>query len=129
MTNVAGASLDIADAPVAATATYVVWSFLYLAVPLAAGGRTSGGATLGLRVVRGDGRDLDPRHAVVRVLAFPLSFVLFGACFLLILLRRDRRALHDVVADTAVVYSWDARAARLRFLAQAPGPARPRPEP
>ena len=52
----------------------------------------------------------------VRVLALPLSFLLFGLGFLLILLRRDRRALHDLIASTAVVYAWDARAARLRFL-------------
>ena len=119
--NVLGASFDIADAPLVATGTFVVWSFLYLAVPLAASGRTFGSAVLGLRVVRGDGRDLDPRHAVLRVVVFPLSFLLFGAGFVPILLRRDRHALHDLIADTAVVYSWDARAARVRFLAKAPG--------
>ena len=27
-------------------------------------------------------------------------------------------ALHDVIAGTAVIYSWDARAARLRFLSR-----------
>jgi hypothetical protein len=26
--------------------------------------------------------------------------------------------LHDVIAGTAVIYSWDARAARLRFLSR-----------
>ena len=31
---------------------------------------------------------------------------------------RGRRALHDVIAGTAVIYSWDARAARLRFLSR-----------
>jgi hypothetical protein len=35
-----------------------------------------------------------------------------------ILLGRDRRALHDVIAGTAVVYTWDARAARLGFLSR-----------
>ncbi len=53
---------------------------------------------------------------MIRVLALPLSFLLFGLGFLLILLRRDRRALHDLIARTAIVYAWDARAARLRFL-------------
>ena len=119
--NVLGASFDIADAPVAASVAFAVWSFLYFAVPLAASGRTFGSAILGLRVVRADGGDLDPRHAVIRVLAFPLSFLLFGLGFLLILLRRDRRALHDLIGGTAVVYAWDARAARLRFLARDPG--------
>ena len=27
-------------------------------------------------------------------------------------------ALHDVIAGTAVIYSWDARAARLRYLSR-----------
>jgi uncharacterized RDD family membrane protein YckC len=54
----------------------------------------------------------------VRTLAFPLSFLLLGLGFAGILLGRDRRALHDSIAGTAVVYAWDARAARLRFLAR-----------
>ena len=94
----------------------VVWAFFYCAYPLAAAGRTFGMAVVGVRAVRADGRDLDTRHAIVRVLAFPLSFLLFCLGFVLILLRRDRRALHDLIASTAVVYAWDARAARLRFL-------------
>jgi hypothetical protein len=49
---------------------------------------------------------------------FPLSFLLFGLGFLGILVQREHRALHDLIAGTAVVYSWDARAARLRFLAR-----------
>jgi uncharacterized RDD family membrane protein YckC len=61
----------------------------------------------------------------------PLTFLTLGIGFLPIVLGRHRRALHDLLAGTAVVYSWDARAARLRFLARrrpgepeaAPGPA------
>ena len=47
-----------------------------------------------------------------------LSFLLFCAGFLGILVQREHRALHDLIAGTAVVYAWDARAARLRFLAR-----------
>ena len=61
---------------------------------------------------------------MLRTLAFPLSFLLFGLGFTGILFQRDRRALHDMIAGTAVVYSWEARAARLRFLDRpSPGPA------
>ena len=49
---------------------------------------------------------------------FPLSFLLMGAGFLGILVQREHRALHDLIAGTAVIYAWDARAARLRFLAR-----------
>jgi uncharacterized RDD family membrane protein YckC len=72
----------------------------------------------GLRVVRANGSPVRGHQAVLRVLALPLSFVTLGIGFLLIVLRRDHRALQDLVGGTAVVYGWDARAARLRFLAR-----------
>jgi uncharacterized RDD family membrane protein YckC len=75
-------------------------------------------ALLGLLVVRADGTTLDPLHAIVRALVFPLNFVLFGLPFLIILVQREHRGLADFIARTAVIYSWDARAARLRFLAR-----------
>lgn len=95
----------------------VVWGFLYFWVPLAMAGRTPGMALIGLQVVRRDGSNLDAGHAALRVLTLPLSFLTLGIGLLGIVFGREHRALHDVVADTAVVYAWDARAARLRFLA------------
>ena len=56
------------------------------------------------------------------MLVTPLSFLVFFAGIWLILFRRDRRALHDVIAGTAVVYGWDACSARFRFLAKQPPP-------
>ena len=108
--------VHLAESSVAARIAFVLWAFLAMAYPLAAAGRTVGMAIVGVRAVRADGHDLDRRHAVLRVIALPLSFLLLGFGFVLILLRRDRRALHDLIASTAVVYAWDARAARLRFL-------------
>ena len=97
---------------------YAVWGFSYFAYSWAASGRTVGMALFGVRVVRDDGTDASGRRAVVRTLALPLSFLLLGLGFLGILLGGQRRALHDVIAGTAVIYSWDARAARLRFLSR-----------
>ena len=77
-------------------------------------------AILGMRVVCADGRIVDPWRGVVRALVFPLSFLLFGLGFLGILVGREHRALHDVIAGTTVVYSWDARSARLGFLTRQP---------
>ena len=108
----------LSEAPVVSKVALVVWVFVYFAYPLAASGHTFGMAAFGVRAVRADGGDLGAWHAVLRILALPLSFLLLGLGFLLILLRRDRRALHDLIAGSAVVYSWDARAARLRFLAR-----------
>ena len=97
---------------------FVAWEFLYFAYSWAASGKTAGMAMFGVRVVRPDGTDASGRQAVVRTLALPLSFLLLGLGFLGIVLGDKRRALHDVIAGTAVVYSWDARAARLRFLSR-----------
>ena len=83
-----------------------------------ASGKTFGMAVFGVRVVQPDGTDASWRQAIVRTLALPLSFLLLGLGFLGILVGDRRRALHDVIAGTAVVYSWDARAARLRFLSR-----------
>jgi uncharacterized RDD family membrane protein YckC len=97
---------------------FVGWEFLYFAYSWSASGKTAGMALFGVRVVRPDGTDASGRQAVVRTLALPLSFLLLGLGFLGIVLGDKRRALHDVIAGTAVVYSWDARAARLRFLSR-----------
>ncbi len=96
---------------------YAAWEFIYFAYSWAASGRTAGMA-LFVRVVRDDGTGASARRAVVRTLAFPLSFLFLGLGFTGILLGGRRRALHDVIAGTAVIYSWDARAARLRFLSR-----------
>lgn len=97
---------------------FVGWQFAYYAYSWAASGKTLGMALIGVRVVRQGGAPAGVRHAVVRTLAFPLSFLLFGLGFAGILVGSERRALHDVIAGTVVVYAWDARAARLRFLAR-----------
>ena len=89
-------------------------SFLYCAYPLAMSGRTLGMTLFGLRVVRDDGSGLNGRHAIVRVLAFPLSILTLGVGILLILLRRDRCALHDLIADTVVVYDRNMPRPKIR---------------
>lgn len=102
---------------------FVAWLFFYFGYSWAASGKTFGNAVVGIRVVRADGAALDPWRGALRAAAFPLSFLLFGLGFAGILLQRERRALHDLIAGSAVVYSWDARAARLRFLAREAEPA------
>jgi uncharacterized RDD family membrane protein YckC len=109
---------------------YGCWSFVYFAYSWAASGKTFGMAVLGVQLVSREGEPAGPRRAIVRTLVFPLSFLLFGLGFAGILVGRERRALHDVIAGTAVVYAWDARAQRLRFLARddlARVPAQPGP--
>jgi uncharacterized RDD family membrane protein YckC len=97
---------------------FIVWWIVYYAYPWAVSGKTLGMALFGIRVVRRDGSRARPGNAVKRALALPLSFLTFGIGFLPIIFGKERRALHDAIAGTAVVYSWDARGARLRFLAR-----------
>ncbi len=97
---------------------FVAWQFFYFGYSWAVSGRTFGMAALGLRVVRADGAGLDPWRGVARALLFPLSFLFLGLGFVGILVQREHRALHDLIAGSAVIYAWDARAARLRFLAR-----------
>jgi uncharacterized RDD family membrane protein YckC len=106
---------------------YVVWAFIYFAHWWGLNGKTPGGGLFGVQVLTDDGRDVSGRRAIGRALAFPLSFLILCLGFLGILLGDRRRALHDVIAGTVVVYSWDARAARLRFLSRPQYSAPPAP--
>src|SRR5215831_393913 len=115
---VTGKSIDFNRSDTWVVIAYLAWGFIYFAHFWGLNGRTAGGALFGLQVLTGDGGDVSGRRAIGRTLAFPLSFLILGLGFLGILLGDQRRALHDVIAGTVVVYSWDARAARLRFLSR-----------
>jgi uncharacterized RDD family membrane protein YckC len=78
----------------------------------AATGRTPGKALLGVRVTRTDGTPVGLGRAVVRSLGYLVSGILLLG-FLWVLVDPGRRAWHDRLAGTVVVY--DRR----------PGPARP----
>jgi len=112
----ASKTLTLTHHQILAIVAIVIWEFVYFTYLWSVSGKTIGMALLGIQVVTADGAKISTRQAAVRTLALPLSFLLLGLGFLGILFQRERRALHDSIAGTAVVYSWDARAARLRFL-------------
>jgi len=114
---ISGRTFDLSKHPVISITTLVIWYFVYFAYQWAVAGRTIGMAVLGIRVVRHDGGPINGRSAVIRTLLLPVSIAVFFLGFLGILTNRERRAWHDRGAGTAVVYAWDARAARLRWLA------------
>ena len=97
---------------------YIAWQVLYFGFQWAGDGSTWGEALLGVQVVRADGRRLHAWQGWVRSLTFPLGFLTLGLGFLGILVHREHRAVYDLIAGTAVVYAWDARAARYRYLAR-----------
>ena len=67
---------------------------------------------VGIKVVTNAGRPISPGHAAIRVLVQPISIATVVG-LLGIVLDRDQRALHDLVAKTAVVYDWGDRPAEL----------------
>jgi uncharacterized RDD family membrane protein YckC len=108
---------------------WFVWAALYFGASWVSFARSPGMSLLGLRIVRADGSELDQRHALIRLVAFPLGFLTLGLGFLGIVLGRTHQALYDRIANTAVIYDWDAEAAKLRELATRGGRRRARPAP
>ncbi len=94
------------------------WGFFYFSYQWAVSGKTLGMATFGIQVVTAEGRPIGSRRAALRTLGLVLTLLTLGIGFLGIVYQRERRALDDFVAGTSVVYDWDARAARLRWLAR-----------
>jgi uncharacterized RDD family membrane protein YckC len=110
------ASLTSDRSTLLGVAAFVIWAFSYVFISLAITGRTIGKGLAGLRVVRADGTAPGVRTMFVRTLAFPLSVVFFGIGLLLIVVQREHRAVHDLIAKTCVVYDWGDRSAEM------PGP-------
>lgn len=102
---VTGRHLSLSGDRDVAGVALALWWFAYFAVSWAVTGATLGMALLGIRVVGADRSAAGTRRAVVRALAFPLSVALFGLGFLGILFHARRRALHDLIAGTVVVYA------------------------
>jgi uncharacterized RDD family membrane protein YckC len=94
----------------------LLWAGVYLFAGHVITGRTIGKALAGLRLVRADGAPPSVRAVFVRTIALPVSALFFAIGFLLVLVQRDNRALHDLLAGTCVVYDWGDRPAEM------PGP-------
>jgi uncharacterized RDD family membrane protein YckC len=91
----------------------VAYLFTYGWLSFAIAGRTPAMMVLGLRVVTRGGEPLSARQATLRVLTLPLSTLVLGLGYLGLVLDRERRTLHDLVAGTTVVYDWGGRTASL----------------
>ena len=90
---------------------YAAWFLLWFWVPVALFGRTLAMAVLGVAVVARDGGVASSSRAFVRALVIPVSVVVLLLGLIGIVLGRERRTLHDVVAGTVVVYDWGERQA------------------
>lgn len=95
----------------------LLWAAFYFGNSWVIFARSPGMTLLGLRIVQADGSPLDRHHGIIRLIAFPLGFLTLGLGFLGIIFGRTHQAIYDRIARTAVVYDWDAEAAKLRGLA------------
>ena len=118
---VTGHSYTFGQDKILSFVTLAAWEFLYFAYQWAVSGKTLGMAIFGVQVVNTQGGPITARQAIVRTLGLGLCLLLLGIPFLGIIFQRERRALDDFLAGTAVVYDWDARAARLRWIARTKG--------
>jgi uncharacterized RDD family membrane protein YckC len=88
----------------------LIFGFLYLWISYTVFGKTIGKMTLGLRVVSADGHiTMSSRQPLIRVLTYPVSFLLLGLGLLGVVFNPQRHAWHDRLARTAVVYDWGSR--------------------
>jgi len=62
-----------------------------------------------LKVVSQDGSPLTARQGLVRVITYPLSFIVFGIGLLGIAFGAKRLAWHDKFAGTCEVFEWGDR--------------------
>jgi uncharacterized RDD family membrane protein YckC len=68
-------------------------------------GATPGKKLLHVRVVDAKTfQDITNKQAITRSLGYIPSTLLFGIGFLMVAFRKDKRALHDLLADTVVIY-------------------------
>ena len=89
----------------------VIWFAGWFLLPLEVVGRTPAMSLLGMRVVSSEGDVPSFRRVLWRSLAQVPSAGLLGVGYLVALFDSRRRALHDVVAGTAVVWDWGGRQA------------------
>ncbi|KAL3906044.1 MAG: hypothetical protein SGARI_004179, partial [Bacillariaceae sp.] len=99
-------------------ALYCAYGFLYFFISTALAGQTLGMMIVGVRLVncRKTGRhsSIGPWQALVRTLVLPLTSSLFWPLAVMGLYRRDGRMLHDYLAQTGMIYLWDAKMAQAR---------------
>ena len=117
-----GIGLDLP--PVWSALALCAWAFLYVVLFVTIAGRTPGKWLLGLRIVRTDGSFVPVGRSFTRAVLWWPSTLLAAVTILPVILHRHHRAVHDLVAGTAVVHDWGDRPAELpaplsAFLGQA----------
>ncbi len=88
---------------------FLLFQYVYFVFFFSTTGQTVGKAVMGLRVVTIDGQRMGVKRSFIRALCYTLSLAPLGLGFLWVLGEDRRRAWHDKIAHTYVLYVWDAR--------------------
>jgi uncharacterized RDD family membrane protein YckC len=88
---------------------FLLFQWLYFVFFFSTTGQTVGKAIMGLRVVTVNGKRLGAKRSFIRTLCYTASLAPLGLGFLWVLGEDRRRAWHDKIAHTYVLYVWDAR--------------------
>jgi uncharacterized RDD family membrane protein YckC len=83
---------------------YIYYVFFFTSV-----GQTPGKAVMGLRVVGTDGKRLTIVRAIIRTIGYTISAIPMFLGYFMVLLDNRRQALHDKMARSYVIYTWEAR--------------------
>jgi uncharacterized RDD family membrane protein YckC len=100
--------LDKIASPAVVALMTVIYSFGYFIFFWSMTGQTVGNAFLGLRIVTTQGRRVPIWRAALRLAGYVISFATLFIGFLWIVVDNRRQGLHDKIAGTYVIYSWDA---------------------
>lgn len=84
---------------------HLVFIPVYFLIFHALGGETPGKLVMGIRVVNGENQAIRPGASFLRVVGYLLSGIPLGTGFIWILFDQDKRAWHDKLAGTRVVYT------------------------
>ena len=118
-TAILGPEVEGVDSPHGSAGLFtLLFSAAYTTVLHTVAGQTIGKSLVGIRVVAVDGTPLTAGPAFLRYLAGFLSLLPLGFGFLMAGLRRDKRALHDLIAGSRV----ERRPRRRRFARRAVAP-------
>ena len=90
-----------------------LWIAGWFLLPLEVVGRTPAMSVLGMRVVTREGDVPRFRTLLLRSLVQAPAVLLLGVGYLPVLFDKRRRALHDLVAGTSVVWDWGAQEATI----------------
>jgi uncharacterized RDD family membrane protein YckC len=97
---------------------YCIYWFVYFFLCIGLTGTTLGMLLVGVRVVNCNKshpyKTVSGTQALIRTCLLPITLTMCWPLGVIGLVRRDGRMLHDLVAQTGMIYLWDAKMAKAR---------------